>query len=87
MSRFTFRQLGDISKQCEIRLIGQKGFAVRTCELTGCDGKHYRRGLCQKHYLRKWRTGDVNTCKTANGEYWRKRKAIRKGQKRLEVAL
>lgn len=27
----------------------------RTCELDGCDDRHYAQGMCQVHYLRDWR--------------------------------
>lgn len=29
-----------------------------TCSIDACEGKHYGRGLCQKHYLRQWKHGD-----------------------------
>lgn len=31
--------------------------ANRTCTVGGCEGKHYAKGLCFKHYQRLWRTG------------------------------
>lgn len=30
-----------------------------TCEVDGCDRKHYAKGLCKKHYQRKRNTGSV----------------------------
>lgn len=32
---------------------------MRTCSESGCDTKHYARGLCRKHYNRRWATGDL----------------------------
>ena len=34
---------------------------TRRCTVSGCDKKHYSKGLCQAHYERKRRTGDVGT--------------------------
>lgn len=39
---------------------------MRTCELAGCDRKHFGKGLCKMHYTRWWRTGDVNTVRDGN---------------------
>lgn len=33
--------------------------AARKCTYPGCDGKHYGRGLCGKHYQRQWSTGSL----------------------------
>jgi hypothetical protein len=34
---------------------------MKTCEIEGCDGKHYAKGLCSKHYQRLWKGGDPQT--------------------------
>jgi hypothetical protein len=33
----------------------------KKCEVEGCDGKHYAKGLCSKHYRRLWIGGDPHT--------------------------
>ncbi len=33
---------------------------MKNCSIETCDGKHYARGWCRAHYVRWWRTGDVN---------------------------
>jgi hypothetical protein len=33
------------------------------CKSKKCDGKHFARGYCLKHYLRKYRRGDFNKYK------------------------
>lgn len=33
--------------------------ATRNCSVSGCDGKHYGKGLCHKHYQRKRKTGSL----------------------------
>lgn len=37
----------------------QKNAVQRLCSLEGCRGKHYGRGLCQKHYD-QWRVGKLD---------------------------
>ena len=32
---------------------------MKTCTVEGCSGKYLAKGLCQKHYLRNYRYGDV----------------------------
>lgn len=34
--------------------------AIQTCSVLGCDGKHYGRGYCRKHYMRDRTHGDPN---------------------------
>ncbi len=36
---------------------------MKTCTVEGCDNRYLAKGLCQKHYLRKWRYGDVSITK------------------------
>lgn len=31
----------------------------RTCDVDGCDGLHYGRGFCSKHYHRFLRSGQL----------------------------
>lgn len=33
--------------------------AARKCSVPECEGKHYGRGLCKKHYNRKRKTGSL----------------------------
>jgi hypothetical protein len=35
---------------------------MRTCEAKDCSGKHFARGLCQKHYFREHRQCAVDAC-------------------------
>lgn len=37
------------------------------CSVEGCDGKHYGRGWCSKHYQLWWRTGSIVTTHTEEG--------------------
>ena len=37
---------------------------MRTCDVEGCDKKHYGNGLCNMHHLRLKRTGTVKDSKT-----------------------
>lgn len=32
---------------------------MKTCSIKGCDGAHSAKGLCNTHYLRKWRNGST----------------------------
>jgi hypothetical protein len=36
-------------------------FMKKQCEVEGCDGVHFGKGLCRKHYCRLWRGGDPHT--------------------------
>jgi hypothetical protein len=51
----------------------KKGRDVRTCIVTGCNGKHQAHGYCQMHYFR-WRKygepGSAAPRRAANGEGW-----------------
>lgn len=33
--------------------------AMETCSESGCEGKHYGRGLCKRHYHRAWTAGNL----------------------------
>lgn len=51
---------------------------IRTCDIAGCDRRHYGRGWCKPHYLKKWSAGQL-----ADGE----RTLVRRGatlRERLE---
>ena len=42
------------SDHCKIDPNSRKHFK---CSVSGCNGEHYSHGLCQKHYMRKFREG------------------------------
>lgn len=41
--------------------------SVEPCSADDCAGAAKTKGLCKKHYLRKWRHGDVDTLKSTKG--------------------
>lgn len=44
----------------------------KQCNVEGCDKKHLARGLCRKHYDKKFRnTEKVKDYYEANKEYWK----------------
>lgn len=38
-----------------------------TCQIDGCDGKHFGKGWCYRHYNRVWRTGSPERTLIAEG--------------------
>ena len=45
---------------------------MRKCNIEGCDGKHYARGWCAKHYMRWRKHGDTNFVLVIHGDDTRK---------------
>lgn len=42
--------------------------APRICSIPNCGNPHQAKGLCRKHYLRKYKTGKLHLERTAPGE-------------------
>ena len=47
---------------------------MRTCEIKGCNNKHYGKGLCKKHYDKQWQQDNREHYLKQKKQYWQKNK-------------
>lgn len=57
------------------RTRGSIQFGRLRCSITGCDGKYYAKGMCNKHYARVWRSANPEASSNASRRYRSRAKA------------
>lgn len=64
-----------LERQGKTRTHGSAQYGELRCDVEGCDGKYYAKGMCNKHYAQARRKTDPESGNAASRRYRERAKA------------
>lgn len=61
----------ELERQGKRRTRGSAQSGRLRCEVEGCDGKYYAKGMCNMHYAQEWRKAKPEPSRNASRRYRR----------------